>query len=120
MNIKSGPWGASERRWASIGTFHPTCEVCGTEWPEREVSYGIVFLPGRQQLVEECCGRLLDELYEELGERFALEFLKDVERKPTDPRFSYFLHRMRETENGIRAKMKAFARKMRAGAPLSL
>ena len=49
------------------------CELCGTVWPERslqEEPYGISVLFGLV-CVDSCCGKLLDDLYKDLGEVFA-------------------------------------------------
>lgn len=41
-------------------------------------------------MVEECCGGVLDLLYEESGEEFAIRFLKEFGKDPFDPRFMMF------------------------------
>jgi|GEM_PF-2488146 len=69
------------------------CEICGTLHPglhENEISRTISnFLD--YQVVEECCGAIIDFVYEELGENFAIAFVEDLAKNPTDFRFHLFL-----------------------------
>jgi len=41
-------------------------------------------------MVEQCCGGVLDLLYDESGEEFAIRFLKEFGQDPLDPRFLMF------------------------------
>jgi len=41
-------------------------------------------------VVDECCGRMIDVLYDECGEDFAIAFVKEFALNPTDNRFSVF------------------------------
>ncbi|OIO47426.1 MAG: hypothetical protein AUJ32_02900 [Parcubacteria group bacterium CG1_02_40_82] len=43
------------------------------------------------QVVEECCGAILDRVYRESGEEFAIAFLEEFAKSPTSPRFSILL-----------------------------
>lgn len=88
------PVGGSERVWnnQSMGTIAEfTCEACGTTHPEllaSDSSRIIDRLLGLE-IVEECCGKAIDVLYQEFGEEFCLAFLKDFANNPTDSRFGF-------------------------------
>ena len=63
----------------------PTCELCGKKWPEgTDVTVWHFF---NLVVVEDCCGGLIDALYQLLGTAFTLQFLKDFQNHPFDPRF---------------------------------
>lgn len=85
------PFGGSEYPWNNrhMGTETAFCEVCGTncksDGPDAESLTIDVFL-GRQ-MVEGCCGKLLDVLYEESGEEFAIRFIKEFSKDPSNPKF---------------------------------
>ena len=95
-----GPLGPSElgkrfgANWnnESWGTDGPiTCEICGTNHPERkEQSYIISTFLGHQ-VVEECCGAILDAVYCESGHVFIDAFLEEFSENPTAPRFLILL-----------------------------
>lgn len=69
-----------------------TCQICGKKYPELpENDDGLmisIFL-GRE-VVEECCGAIIDWVYKESGEEFAIRFLEEFSENPGDPRFSVF------------------------------
>lgn len=88
------PLGESERPWNQLElcTIRGVlCELCGTEWSERDDdrSYVLGRFLGRQ-FVEECCGKIVDNLYLEFGNLFAMAFLEDFAENPSDPRFNFF------------------------------
>jgi len=71
--------------WGSDGPI--LCEVCGKQHPERkDKSYTVSRFLGRQ-VVEECCGAILDSVYKESGEEFTIAFLIEFANDPCDPRF---------------------------------
>lgn len=72
-----------------------TCEICGTVHPrDGDESYVVSIFLGRQ-VVEDCCGAILDQVYQESGEEFAIAFLKEFSKNPTDSRFHCFLSVLR-------------------------
>jgi len=87
--------GISERPWhpLGMGTIGPvTCELCGKEWPKLgpdDSSYSLGEFFGRQ-FIEECCGKLIDNLYKQFGELFAVAFLEDFAKNPGNPDLSFF------------------------------
>lgn len=92
------PLGPCETRkmWNNLhrGATHAvTCEICGTNHPEldsNDESYIISTFLGLQ-VIEECCGAILDQVYQESGEEFATAFLEEFAKNPTDSRFGVFL-----------------------------
>jgi hypothetical protein len=97
-----GPSKGGEGFWNNqrYGTTHAvTCEICGTNYPERDTddeSYTISTFLG-MQVVEECCGAIIDRVYQESGEEFAIAFLEEFAKSPTDPRFGIFLMVLKST-----------------------
>lgn len=95
----SKPFGPSElgkgfgTDWNNLhwGTDGPvTCEICGTEHPERkDETYTLSQFLGRV-IVEECCGAMLDLVYNESGSDFTRAFLEEFAENPTNPRFLFF------------------------------
>jgi len=88
------PFGGSKYLWnnCNMGTSSAYCEVCGTNSRVDSESTSLTidnFLG--YQMVEECCGGLLDLLYEEFGKEFATRFFKEFSEDPFDPRFAVFL-----------------------------
>lgn len=86
------PFGPSERNWSSFGTTRAvTCELCGTDHPELdetgEQSHHLLDFLGRQ-CVEECCGRIVDMIYDEWGDEFAKAFLYEFAQNPGDKKFA--------------------------------
>ncbi len=69
------PAGPAEFDWCTTSTRtreQVVCHVCGTVHPEltdRDKRYSLSTLFG-MPLVDECCGRILDMLYTDLGEAF--------------------------------------------------
>lgn len=62
-----------------LGIEHALCQICGTwegETPTVSMVLGL-------QVVEPCCGALLDALYRDLGKEFAIQYLKDFAKDPT-------------------------------------
>ena len=49
------------------------------------------------QLVEPCCGALIDQLYQEFREKFVLQYLKDFAEDPTNPEFHIFRQALLES-----------------------
>jgi hypothetical protein len=89
------PFGPSERKWniLSLGTTKAvTCELCGTKWPalkEHEDGYTLFRFLGIRG-VEQCCGHVLDIIYEEAGEEIAIAFSRDSAKEPDNPKFHIF------------------------------
>lgn len=84
-------YGGSKRLWNNqhMGTCSALCEICGTTTTRDPEGPSLVidtFLG--QQMVEECCGSLIDQLYDEFGEEFAREFIKDFADDPMNSRFA--------------------------------
>lgn len=74
------------------------CELCGTHHPERELGEEVtigLFLG--LQYIDLCCGRAVDQLYEEFGEVFVLQYLKEFADDPTGPEFTVFVAVLKET-----------------------
>jgi hypothetical protein len=83
------------------------CEICGTEHAEldeSETSRTISNFLG-YQIVEECCGAILDAVYRESGEQFAIAFIEEFSDNPAD--FKY--HILLEV---IKKAMKKAAKKL--------
>ncbi|MFH0852194.1 MAG: hypothetical protein V1845_01120 [bacterium] len=80
----------------SWGTDGPIlCEVCGRTHPRRtDETYVVSRFLGRQ-VVEECCGAVLDRVYQESGEEFATAFIREFADNPTNPRFYIFLSELK-------------------------
>jgi hypothetical protein len=97
---KIGQEGFGRTHWnnAHSGTDGPIlCEICGTEHPERQDegyvwSYFLGF-----QVVEECCGAILDRVFKESGEEFAIAFLHQFAADPTNSRFWVFAQVLKRT-----------------------
>jgi len=107
------PAGASSRHlgvetWTSRAVL---CELCGKEWPKKsgrsDESYRLGYFLGLQ-FVDECCGAVLDILYEEFAETFIETFLKDFSENPLDPRFGFLLFDL----SGILVKAHQKAKKI--------
>lgn len=92
----SHPAGSSQRRWGSEGTKREDvlCGMCGTTQEGHENTLNRVL--GRQ-IVEGCCGAVIDVLYQEHGEDFAVAFLDELAKDPTNPRFGFFRRKLVET-----------------------
>ena len=68
------------------------CEICGTRHseindsePTRTISRFLDY-----QVVEECCGAIIDHAYRELGKQFAIAFVEELAENPGDIRFFSF------------------------------
>lgn len=99
------PAGPSERKWNNESRSSDRdvlCEVCGTNAPENESSIVDRFLG--LQLVEKCCGKLIDRLFEEFGKEFCLAFLEDFCENPTDPRFAILKMILKEMPEKLKVK----------------
>src|SRR3989344_2280850 len=88
------PYGPSQMRdisWGNNKSYHGLdCQMCGTTNNGTEdVPLTWSFI-GDRQLVDSCCGKLLDDIYVTLGERFMEAYLGAFSRNPTNPRFSFF------------------------------
>ena len=71
------------------------CELCGTDYPSvedggEEVEW--IEIEPFGQIAIPCCGAFLDKLYEELGEKFALQYLEDFKDNPGSSDFTMFLY----------------------------
>ena len=103
MNVKpllKKPFGGSKYHWNNlhIGICSAYCGVCGktTTVDSESASLTIDNFLG-YQMVEGCCGGLLDLLYEESGEEFATRFFKEFSKDPFDPKFAVFLMVIKDT-----------------------
>jgi hypothetical protein len=102
-------FGGSEYPWNNqhMGVCSGYCELCGktTEaGPESPYVTQDVFLG--LQVVEQCCGRVFDQIYEESGEEMALRFLKEFGANPLDPRFAVARILMEDVFASIDKKLK--------------
>jgi len=78
-----------------MGTDGPIlCEICGTEHPERKDESYIVSRFLNKQVVEECCGAIIDCVYREFAEEFAEAFLIEFAENPTNIRFHLFVQHL--------------------------
>lgn len=69
------------------------CEICGTkhvELDENEISRTISRFMD-YQVVEECCGAVIDHVYRELGEEFAIAFIEEFADNPADFKYHILL-----------------------------
>jgi hypothetical protein len=114
--IFTKPAGESKRLWNNLhsGTDGgAVCGLCGTEWGE-----GVDLIRGRFldfEIIEECCGRVFDIIYQQLGEEIVREYLKDFSENPTDPRFYPLLnYYLPEAIQKAREKAEDFLRKSNA------
>jgi hypothetical protein len=98
------PLGESEFAWRgpqSIGEEH--CAICGTYFPEDDEKFNSdsplerIELPHTLRnsgigisVITECCGKLIDNLYLDLGARFTEQRLEEFAANPGDPRFEHF------------------------------
>ena len=90
--IPGGGFGWNNRHHGTDGPVK--CEFCGTNHPERkDQSYTVDKVLGLQ-LIEECCGKAIDILYEELAEDFTDTYLEEFAKNPTDLRFCFFLDKL--------------------------
>jgi len=110
------PAGPSEYWWNNLhqaATYEVVCELCGTQHPELDPNDDgrIIDRFLGLQVVEECCGRVFDILYREIGEEFALQFLRDFAENPTDSRFGMLCYLLPELLGKARQKAEEIAQK---------
>lgn len=101
------PAGGSERRWCNMDCSTnggASCEACGTEWSGSEDESIIIDRFLGLQLVEECCGKAIDVLYGEFGERFCLALLEDFANDPTNSRFYILKMVLKDLPKKLQAK----------------
>ncbi len=80
----------------SWGTDGPIlCEICGRTHPRRTNETYIVSRFLGKQVVEECCGAILDRVYQESGEEYATAFIREFANDPANPRFYIFLSELK-------------------------
>lgn len=97
--LLSKPAGPSQGHWNDMGSGFcgedendwEVCEICGTKHmaPASNESFLRMRLLGLEGF-EHCCGRLLDVIYQESGDRFVEAFLMEFAENPADPRFDFF------------------------------
>ncbi len=77
-SVVKKPVGPSERHWNNThtGTSEAICEWCGTSHPESDRGYTLLDVLDRQ-VVLECCGAVVDKLYDEWGPEFTRQSLED-------------------------------------------
>lgn len=90
QEIRLGCWNNSSSGFCGCGPDdYAICDICGTKHmapsPDGPSLLRMYFL-GLEGF-EECCGRLLDIIYYESGERFFEAYLAEFAANPTDPRF---------------------------------
>lgn len=80
------------------------CELCGTKHPKNS-DLPLIRVLGLQ-VVETCCGSVIDELYKEWGPSFTEAFLEDFANNPADPRFTslrrFLPQRLQEAQATLR------------------
>jgi len=91
-----------------IGTLAAvTCEICGTQHPELDQNEGSrtisAFLD--YQVVEECCGAIIDRVYQESGEQFAIAFIEEFANNPTASEFYILLETIKGAMKKAREKL---------------
>jgi hypothetical protein len=65
-----------------------------------------------KQIVMDCCGKVVDDLYKQLGVDFAIATLEDFGKSPLDPSFGLF----RRVLRGILSQVAERARSLFAEA----
>ena len=104
------PYGASQTKhsFGHSSTEGPIlCDLCGTTHPNRSkenYSYAWGTILDRQY-VEECCGKFVEDLYEQFSCSFVEAFLEDFSENPTDSRFGLFRHMLPEVMEEARKKL---------------
>lgn len=80
------PVGGSDHHWSNdhcATSRAVTCEICGTEHDELDFNTTRtldIFLG--QQLVEDCCGKIIDIIYKEYKRVFFARFLEEFKLNP--------------------------------------
>lgn len=103
--------GAGERDlelYQTISDDGVTCEACGTDYSVR-CTWG--YFMGKQ-IVKECCGKLLDKIYLEIGEALAIAFLEDFARNPLNGKFGVFLITLNKALNTAKEKSQFSAEEL--------
>lgn len=104
--LLKSPAGPSQRQWSVMSTeAGAICHICGKEWEEGERATLTRILG--LQVVEECCGAVIDELFERFGEAFAIAFAEDMAEDPTNSRFSWFLRQLSISVREARVNLAA-------------
>lgn len=91
--IFNAPVGSAKEYWCNehIGTTgEVTCEACGTNYPEEPLGsdgHSLNQVLGLQVL-SDCCGGMIDKLYSEWGEDFAIKFVQEFANNPLYPKFT--------------------------------
>lgn len=88
----SKPFGPSSRIWANMltsTTREVICEACGTVHKERKTDDDTRVLSRvfGLQIVEECCGGIIDVVYKELRNEFFTARLEEFAENPIDLSF---------------------------------
>lgn len=88
------------------GVYGPViCEVCGTEHERTEdETYTISLFLGRE-LVEECCGSLIDQVYVESGSNFITAFLGEFVDNPMGFKFFSLIDDIKNTLEEVAKKL---------------
>ncbi len=104
------PQGESNLGWSESdeSTGNETCAICGAYIPlikgeEDFACYSVIELPHALEnsrtgtrVFLGCCGKFIDNLYEDLGDRFAIRFLREFAANPGDPKFDYLRNTLSE------------------------
>ncbi len=102
--LGQGKWGWNNLYRGVPGPFR--CELCGTVHPEFKDDEGDYIISRFLGLdvVEECCGRVFDIFYQEIGEEFASVWIQEFAKSPLDPRFGPFRILLEDALKKIRSK----------------
>ncbi len=105
--IFNAPVGPAKQYWCNerLGTTgEVTCEACGTNYPEEPLGsdgHSLNQVLGLQVL-SDCCGGMIDKLYGEWGEDFAIKFAQEFADNPLDPKFTIFRMTLEDVLNKAR------------------
>lgn len=113
------------KHWNNIlsGTCGPViCGICGTKHPENtDESYIISMFLGKE-VVEKCCGAILDQVYVESGEEFAQTFIEEFSENPTGTRFfgfgRFLIDKLRKAKSTLRGIEGETDKALKAAAEL--
>lgn len=89
------PFGGSEK-WCNqhmSTTRGVLCEVCGKshlDLPDGAQGYSLNQFLGRQ-MIGECCGGVLDVIFDESGREIAFAYIKECAKEPTSSEFKELL-----------------------------
>lgn len=87
-----------------IGTERSViCEICGTIHLAGNIYTPRSFLG--LQMIEECCGALIDRIYSELCEEFAIAFLTDFSEEPTADKYKIFIFVLKQALQDAKKKL---------------